>query len=37
VTGFAAVTVNALLMPADISQGSPGMVASGDMARTMVR
>jgi hypothetical protein len=30
-TGFAAVTVNELLMPADISQGSPGMVAFGDM------
>ncbi len=29
--GFAAVTVNELLMPSDISQGSPGMVAFGDM------
>jgi hypothetical protein len=29
--GVAAVTVNELLMPADISQGSPGMVAFGDM------
>jgi hypothetical protein len=29
--GFAAVAVNELLMPADISQGSPGMVAFGDM------
>src|ERR1700754_2253815 len=29
--GCAAVTVNELLMPADISQGSPGMVAFGDM------
>jgi hypothetical protein len=31
VAGYAAVTVNELLMPADISQGSPGMVAFGDM------
>jgi hypothetical protein len=31
VAGFAAVTINELLMPADISQGSPGMVAFGDM------
>jgi hypothetical protein len=31
VAGFAAVTVNELLMPSDISQGSPGMVAFGDM------
>jgi hypothetical protein len=31
VAGFGAVTVNELLMPADISQGSPGMVAFGDM------
>src|SRR5580658_2291284 len=31
VAGFAAVTVNELRMPADISQGSPGMVAFGDM------
>jgi hypothetical protein len=29
--GFAAVAVNELLMPADVSQGSPGMVAFGDM------
>ena len=29
--GFAAAAVNELLMPADISQGSPGMVAFGDM------
>lgn len=29
--GFAAVTVNELMMPSDISQGSPGMVAFGDM------
>lgn len=29
--GFAAVTVNELMMPPDISQGSPGMVAFGDM------
>ena len=29
--GCGAVTVNELLMPADISQGSPGMVAFGDM------
>jgi hypothetical protein len=31
VAGFAAVTVNELLMPADVAQGSPGMVAFGDM------
>jgi hypothetical protein len=31
VAGCGAVTVNELLMPADISQGSPGMVAFGDM------
>jgi hypothetical protein len=31
VAGFAAITVNDLLMPSDISQGSPGMVAFGDM------
>jgi hypothetical protein len=31
VAGFGAVTVNELLMPSDISQGSPGMVAFGDM------
>src|SRR5215475_12732969 len=31
VAGFGAVTVNEVLMPADISQGSPGMVAFGDM------
>jgi hypothetical protein len=31
VGGFAAVAVNEFLMPADISQGSPGMVAFGDM------
>jgi|SRR5581483_7719582 len=31
VAGFAAAMVNELLMPADISQGSPGMVAFGDM------
>jgi len=29
--GFAAVAVNELLMPADVAQGSPGMVAFGDM------
>ncbi len=29
--GCGAVTVNELMMPADISQGSPGMVAFGDM------
>jgi len=29
--GFAAAVINDLLMPADISQGSPGMVAFGDM------
>jgi hypothetical protein len=29
--GCGAVTVNELLMPLDISQGSPGMVAFGDM------
>lgn len=29
--GFGAVTVNELLMPPDISKGSPGMVAFGDM------
>jgi hypothetical protein len=29
--GFAAVAVNELLMPADIAQTSPGMVAFGDM------
>ena len=31
VAGFAAVAVNELLMPADVAQGSPGMVAFGDM------
>ena len=31
VAGCGAVTVNELLMPSDISQGSPGMVAFGDM------
>src|ERR1700753_2792754 len=31
VAGFGAVTVNELLMPSDISQGSGGMVAFGDM------
>jgi hypothetical protein len=31
VGGLAAVAVNELLMPADISQTSPGMVAFGDM------
>jgi hypothetical protein len=31
VGGVAAVAVNELLMPAEISQGSPGMVAFGDM------
>ena len=30
VAGCGAVTVNELLMPSDISQGSPGMVAFGD-------
>jgi len=29
--GLAAVTVNELRMPADVAQGSPGMVAFGDM------
>jgi hypothetical protein len=29
--GFAAVAVNELLMPADVAQTSPGMVAFGDM------
>jgi hypothetical protein len=29
--GLAAVAVNELLMPADVAQGSPGMVAFGDM------
>jgi hypothetical protein len=29
--GCGAVTINELLMPSDISQGSPGMVAFGDM------
>jgi hypothetical protein len=29
--GFAAVAVNELFMPADVAQGSPGMVAFGDM------
>ncbi len=31
VAGFAAVAVNELRMPADVAQGSPGMVAFGDM------
>jgi hypothetical protein len=31
VAGFAAVTINELRMPADVAQGSPGMVAFGDM------
>jgi len=31
VAGLAAVTVNELRMPADVAQGSPGMVAFGDM------
>jgi hypothetical protein len=31
VAGFTAVTVNELRMPADVAQGSPGMVAFGDM------
>jgi hypothetical protein len=31
VADFAAVTVNELRMPADVAQGSPGMVAFGDM------
>src|SRR5689334_21348506 len=31
VGGFAAVALNELFMPADIAQGSPGMVAFGDM------
>jgi hypothetical protein len=31
VAGLAAVTVNELLMAADVAQGSPGMVAFGDM------
>ena len=29
--GLAAVAVNELFMPADVAQGSPGMVAFGDM------
>src|ERR1700674_4549741 len=29
--GYAVVAVNELFMPADIAQGSPGMVAFGDM------
>ena len=29
--GFAAVTINEMRMPADVAQGSPGMVAFGDM------
>ena len=29
--GLAAVAVNELLMPDDVAQGSPGMVAFGDM------
>jgi len=31
VAGLAAVTVNELRMPDDVAQGSPGMVAFGDM------
>jgi hypothetical protein len=31
VAGLAAVTVNELRLPADVAQGSPGMVAFGDM------
>jgi hypothetical protein len=31
VGGFAAVAVNEMLMPVDAAQGSPGMVAFGDM------
>ena len=31
VAGFAAVAVNELRMPVDVAQGSPGMVAFGDM------
>ena len=31
VAGCAAVTVNELRMPEDVAQGSPGMVAFGDM------
>ena len=31
VIGFAAVAVNEALMPDDVAQGSPGMVAFGDM------
>ncbi|MBV8823965.1 MAG: hypothetical protein JO220_03095 [Hyphomicrobiales bacterium] len=31
VAGLAAAAVNELLMPADVAQGSPGMVAFGDM------
>ena len=31
VAGLAAVTVNELRIPADVAQGSPGMVAFGDM------
>ena len=31
VAGFAAVAVNELFMPADVAEGSPGMVAFGDM------
>ena len=29
--GLAAVTINEMRMPADVAQGSPGMVAFGDM------
>ena len=29
--GLAAVVVNELFMPTDVAQGSPGMVAFGDM------
>ena len=31
VAGFVAAALNELFMPADVAQGSPGMVAFGDM------
>ncbi len=34
--GLAAVAVNELFMPADVAQGSPGMVAFGDMILFML-
>ncbi len=36
VGGLAAVAVNELFMPADVAQGSPGMVAFGDMILFML-